>query len=76
MQRQLDWIATEARAREMSDDGLAYARADILRSLPLADDIDRSCGTNNGGYYRDMSSVYAREQQRRRKKKPCSKCGR
>ena len=62
----IDWQATENKAARMSPDELWGAIADISRTLPTADDLDRTNGTDNGGYYRDEASVYHREIAKRR----------
>tara|TARA_S200002703_G_scaffold129359_2_gene116384 strand:- start:26 stop:280 length:255 start_codon:yes stop_codon:yes gene_type:complete len=57
----IDWTATANRASEMTDTELWGAIADINRTLPHADALDRENNTDNGGYYRDEASVYHRE---------------
>jgi hypothetical protein len=42
----------------MSIEALEGAIADCLATLKSADALDRENGTNNGGYYRDVISVY------------------
>jgi len=61
----LDWKAVEERALEMTREQLRGALADILRTLPHADALDREDGGDRGGYYRDEASVYRRELTRR-----------
>ena len=62
----IDWKATEEKAARMTGDELFGALADIRNTLDKADALDRENGTDNGGYYRDESSVYWRELQKRR----------
>ena len=57
----IDWRATEEKAARMSPDELWGAIADINKTLPFADALDRENGTDDGGYYRDEASVYHRE---------------
>lgn len=59
------WNAVEERARGMSITEIRYALADIHKTLPHADDMDRVCGGDRGGRYRDEASVYWRELKRR-----------
>lgn len=62
----IDWQATEERAAHMSADELFGAIADIHKTLPNADALDRTDGGDRGGYYRDEASVYHREIAKRR----------
>lgn len=61
----IDWNALESRAAEMSTDAIRYAIADIHKTLPFADDMDRLDGQDRGGRYRDEASIYWRELRRR-----------
>lgn len=58
----IDWKATEEKASHMTSDQLYGALNDIQKSLSSADEMDlENETTNNGGYYRDESSVYRAE---------------
>lgn len=61
----IDWSATEARARGMMIRELWGAIIDIRKTLPFADANDRVSGKCDGGYYRDVASVYHAEVKRR-----------
>jgi hypothetical protein len=64
MIKHLDFAATEAKAADMTDDALAYARKDARETAELwdrGDDPDQ-----NSGYYRDEATVYARVQAQRK----------
>ncbi len=65
--RNLDWKATEERARTMSAAALSYARADCRAAALAADTLEAAgCRVDKtGGYYLDESSVYIAEQRRR-----------
>lgn len=67
--KQLDWSATEERARTMSDAQLNGALADILKVLPNVRAIERAGwlpdGAKSEGYYCDEASVYRAELRRR-----------
>ena len=65
MLKSLDFAATEARAADMTDAELAYARKDARETAELWDHGDDPDG--NSGYYRDEATVYAREQKTRKK---------
>jgi hypothetical protein len=71
--KQLDWDATEAKAREMSNEQLNLAIADILLVLPNVREIERAGwlpdGAKSEGYYCDEASVYRAELKRRREQK-------
>ena len=67
MFKQLDFAATEARAADMTDDELAYARTDARETAEVWDRSDDPDG--NAGYYRDEASVYAQTQARRKFRK-------
>jgi hypothetical protein len=62
----IDWARTEEHATHLSADQLFGALDDIHKTLPKADALDRINGTDNGGYYRDVASVYHREIAKRR----------
>ena len=61
--RVVDWNAKQYEAKRMTLAELHGALADIRKVLPLADARDRDTGNMNdeGGYYRDVSSVYRGE---------------
>ena len=59
--RTLDFAAYAERVATMSELAIQFALADIAKTLPLADALDIECGTDNGGYYRDQSSVLRAE---------------
>lgn len=61
----LDFEATAANAKNMTDADLDGALADIHATLEHADQIDRVQGTDRGGLYRDEASVYNAEKKRR-----------
>jgi hypothetical protein len=61
----IDWELTEARARGMMFRELWGAILDIRKTLPFADANDRVSGKCDGGYYRDVASVYHAELKRR-----------
>jgi hypothetical protein len=74
MLKRLDFAATEARAADMTDAELSFARKDAGEAAEVWDppdprlrealaDVDPD---GNAGYYRDEASVYAREQARRK----------
>lgn len=54
----IDWNRTEEHAHRLGSANLRYAIADILETLPLADELDREDGGTRGGYYRDELSIY------------------
>ena len=62
----IDWTGKETIAAGMGLDTLRGAVADILRTLPTADALDREDGGDRGGYYRDEASIYRRELAKRR----------
>ena len=74
MRKQLDFAATEARAVDMTDAELAFARTDARETAEVWDRSDKRLRDalqdmdpdGNAGYYRDEASVYAREQARRK----------
>lgn len=68
MNKQLDWNATEQKAKQMDERALWYAILDIQKVLPSSDALDRNDNGNRGGYYRDEASVYHREIANRRGK--------
>lgn len=61
----LDFAATADKAKRMTVAELRYALADILRTLPHSDALDREDNGDRGGRYRDEASVYRRELGRR-----------
>ena len=74
MLKHLDFAATEARAADMTDAELAFARTDARETAEVWSpryprlrealaDVDPD---GNAGYYIDEASVYAREQARRK----------
>lgn len=63
--KQIDWAATEEKARNMSDEVLYFAILDIRKTLRNADALDREDGGNRGGYYRDEAGVYHAEWRKR-----------
>ncbi len=65
--RTLDWVATEAKAAEMTDEELHFARTDCFKTAEVWDRFPENDPHGNGGYYRDQGSVYVREQQKRTK---------
>lgn len=64
---QIDWQRTEEHAETLSDLELNCAIHDIRATLKHTDEIDRASGTCDGGYYRDVISVYQQEMKRRKK---------
>ena len=74
MYKHLDFAATEARAADMTDAELAFARTDARETAEVWDRSDRRLRDalkdmdpdGNAGFYRDEASVYAREQARRK----------
>jgi hypothetical protein len=69
--KQLDWDATEARARQMSEESLLMALADIAHVIPQVRAIERAgwlpAEAKSEGYYCDEASVYRRELAQRAK---------
>lgn len=65
--RVLDWEATEAKAAEMTDEQLHYARLDCYKTALVWNRFPENDPHGNGGYYTDEGSVYVREQQKRAK---------
>jgi hypothetical protein len=59
MSKQLDFEATEAKAKSMTVAELAYARTDASKAAAALDPLPAA------GYYRDEASVYHRELQSR-----------
>jgi len=63
--KQLDWDTTEVRARQMSEDELLAALADIARVIPNVRAIEQHgwlpAEAKSEGYYCDEASVYRRE---------------
>jgi hypothetical protein len=63
--KQLDWEATEARARQMTEDEIMAALADIAKVIPNVRAIERAgwlpAEAKSEGYYCDEASVYRRE---------------
>jgi len=68
--KNLDWKATEKRARSMTDEGLIWSRVDCNEAATAADALERAgCSVSkSGGYYRDEAGVYAAELAGRRAK--------
>jgi hypothetical protein len=66
MTKQIDWTLMIGRATDMTSTQLHYAILDCQKTLPFADDLDRTDGGTRGGYYRDEISVYRAEQKSRR----------
>ena len=69
------WARMESKAIDMTDEALYGAIADIQKTLPCADTMDRINGTDSGGVYRDEISVYRAEIVRRLTKPICKHCG-
>ena len=66
--KRLDFREYAALVRTWHDKQLTGALADIQKTLPIADKLDRDSGKGDeGGYYRDQSSVIRAEIDRRRK---------
>ena len=57
----IDWERTEAHARGLMFSELWSAILDIQATLRYADLNDRASGKDDGGYYRDVASVYHKE---------------
>lgn len=64
-QEQIIWLQAHAWAETLSTEELWGNLLDILRSLDVADAMDRETGSNRGGLYRDEAFVVRRELQRR-----------
>ena len=66
----IDWDRTEAYARSLDREGLQHAINDAVKTLPMADAMDREVMErtgrepfhSKGGYYRDCISVYRKVQ--------------
>jgi len=56
----IDWDRTEEHAMTLSDVEINAALNDIIKTLGLADELDRIDGGDRGGYYRDEASVLRR----------------
>jgi len=67
MARQLDWNATQARAREMTVPELHYAMLDCHKAAEAAWQLEKAGNRvdKTQGYYHDEASVYWSEMQRR-----------
>lgn len=61
----LDWAATEAKAKKMTDTALHYAVLDCRESVRVMGNFVFK--GKDAGYYRDELSVYSRELTRRGK---------
>jgi len=59
--KQLNWAERAEVASRMETHQIRAAMKDILATLPAADAMDIATGSNDGGYYRDESSVLAKE---------------